>query len=206
MPLPLEGPAVVLLAETGKETDVPDKLVEEVGRLEPPDAGKDVAPDVGVYSLVEEPPVGIGTLEPVGPTLGPGLEELVNGKGSDVASEVELLDSLLGGTVAAPVLEFEKDELSGPILMLMEISGLGEVNDVVPPDVGLAVSEAESADVVDTTEVVLSKDVESEILEDWLLWPEEDAGEIVVEFNVGDAERLSDIDADEPDDDGAEEL
>lgn len=206
MPLPLEGPAAVLLAETGKGTDVPDKLVEEVGRLEPPDAGKDVAPDVGVYSLVEEPPVGIGTLEPVGPTLGPGLEELVNGKGSDVASEVELLDSLLGGTVAAPVLEFEKDELSGPILMLMEISGLGEVNDVVPPDVGLAVSEAESADVVDTTEVILSKGVESEILDGWLLWPEEDAGEIVVEFKVGDAERLSDIDADEPDDEGAEEL
>lgn len=105
----------------------------------------------------------------MGPKLGPGLEELVNGKGSAVASDVELLDSLLGGTVAAPVLEFERDELSGPTLMLMEITGLGEVDDVVLPDVGFAVSEAELADVVDTVDVVLRKDVVLEILEGWLL-------------------------------------
>lgn len=180
MPLLPEGPAVVPLAEVGKGADVSDKLDAEVGRLEPPDAGK----DVGVYSRVEEPPVpvGKGTLEPVGPA---GLEELVNGKGSAVSGS---------------------DELSGPILMLMEISGLAEVDDVVPPEVGFAVSEAEMSDVVDTGDVVLSKDVELEVLEGWLLEPEDDASVVVVEFNVGDAETLPDSDTDELDNGGADEL
>lgn len=44
----LEGPVAVLLAEIGRGADVPDKLDEKLGRLEPPDAGKDVAADVGV--------------------------------------------------------------------------------------------------------------------------------------------------------------
>ena len=98
------------------------------------------------------------------------LVELVSGKGSDAPSDVELLGTLLGGDVSVPVLELEKDEPTGPILALMEINGLGEVDDVVPPGVGLSVSEAELADVADTTDVVLSKDVVlEEILEEGLL-------------------------------------
>ena len=38
----------MLLAEIGKGTEVPDKLEESVGRLEPPETGKDVAVCVGV--------------------------------------------------------------------------------------------------------------------------------------------------------------
>lgn len=95
----------------------------------------------------------------MGPKLGLELEVLVNGNGS----EVELPDTLLRGAVGVSVLEFEIDELSGPALMLMEINGLGEVDDVVPPDVGFAVSEAKLPDGVDTADVLLSEDVALEI-------------------------------------------
>lgn len=44
----LEGPVAVLLAEIGKGADIPDKLDEEFGRPEPPDAEEDVAAGVGV--------------------------------------------------------------------------------------------------------------------------------------------------------------
>lgn len=94
---------------------------------------------------------------------------MVNGKGSGATSDVELLDSVLGGIVAVSLLGLEKDELSGPTLMLMEITGLGESDDVVLPDVGFAVSEAESGDVVDIADVVSSKAVVLKVLEDWLL-------------------------------------
>ncbi|EGZ78228.1 hypothetical protein NEUTE2DRAFT_49118, partial [Neurospora tetrasperma FGSC 2509] len=44
----LEGPVAVLLAEIGKGADIPDKLDEEFGRPEPPDAEENVAAGVGV--------------------------------------------------------------------------------------------------------------------------------------------------------------
>lgn len=93
----------------------------------------------------------------------------MNGKGSDAACDVEILDSVLGGIVAVSLLGLEKEELSGPTLMLMEIIGLDEGHDVVPPDVGFAVSEAELGVVVDIADVVLSKAVVLKVLEDWLL-------------------------------------